>query len=251
MASYEKIIYDELKLHHITNSSKLVVPGQVQIRRDGRPLGRFSLNDVFDGDFANVKPLPPAEMSGLSRAVSIAYSVDGQVGVSGPAIGIGNAKADIKRKGAREIQITSTGGTIQEIDEGALNRALMSAKKRKDGPFQRNDKAVIIVAVASVSDFSIKLNGEGGARLAVDTDLAATVSISAGVDTTSSSESGLVIKYPEPIPFAARLWLVKEKLLGGFSISTPKGPLDILGSLESGASFTPDLGLRDREIDLD
>ena len=70
MADYERIMVQELGLHHVRTPHALLKSGQIQIRRTGAMLGRFTLEDVFEGDFSDLGLRPEARMADIERSSS-------------------------------------------------------------------------------------------------------------------------------------------------------------------------------------
>lgn len=251
MAKYEHIIREEFGLFHLKVPNSLVMPTQVQIRQRGRMLGRFTLEDVFEGDFDNLPIRPVGDFANLNRASSHAYEIDGDAKFTGPLAWLARVRGTLKTRGVREVQITSLNGQLHEVDEGELRRRISTSKARKDGPLGSAEVAAVIVAVASVTDFSIRFEDGLGARIAVDAELAEKVKVEAGVATKAEDTGGLEISHGEPIPFAARVWKVERGFIGrGVVVSTFKGAIDLLGDKSAiDPDFVEKLGIEYGAID--
>ncbi|WP_326522963.1 hypothetical protein [Sphingomonas sp.] len=252
MADYEKILLSELGMHHLRTPNELLVPGQVQIRRGNLPFGRFTLDDVFDGDFTGVSTGAPARMADIERTSSNAYAIDGSATLTGPLSWIARARGSIGATGAKHVQLTALTGEIVELDQGALQRALHGATARMEGPLDGDSVAVVVVAVASVKEFSVKFDDDRGASVALDASAAEGLTAELGLSAKSTSAGGLSFSLDKPVPFAARVWRVERKLLGRrLSIGTFRGPVELLGE---GVKLDPDfvaaVGLVEDAIDL-
>lgn len=253
MANYEKILLAELGLHHLRTPNELLTPGQVQIRRGNAPFGRFTLADVFDGDFTGVTIGAPARMADIERTSSNTYAIDGTAKLTGPFSWIGRAGGSIGAAGARHVRLTALTGEIVEADQGALQRALNAATARDDGPLDGSSVAVVVVAVASVKEFSVGFDNDRGASVALDAAAAEGVTAEIGLSAKSTSAGGLSFSLEKPVPFAARVWRVERKFLGRrLSVGTFRGSVELLGEgVELDPEFVVAVGLTDDAIDLE
>jgi hypothetical protein len=254
LANYEKILLNELGLHHLRTPNEVLVPGQVQIRRSGQPFGRFTLDDVFEGDFSGVAALPEARMADIERTSSNAYSLDATGDLTGPLSWIARARSKVEAAGARHVQLTAVTGTLTEIDQGALQRALNNAVVRSDGPMTKRDVAIVIIAVAKVKDFSVRFNDEKGGRVEISVDAAQGLIGEVGLSAAMNSSAGLTFSLEAPIPFAARVWRVERRLTGKrLNVGTFRGPVQLLGEQPDqvfDAEFAKAVGLTDGAIEL-
>jgi hypothetical protein len=252
MAKYEHILLEELGLFHLKVPNSLVVPAQVQVRRRGQMLGRFTLEDVFEGNFHNLPMRPVAALADLNRASSHAYEIDGDAKFTGPLAWLARVRGSLKARGVREVQITSLNGQLHEVDEGELRRRISSSKARKDGPLGSDEVAAVVVAVAMVTDFSIRFEDELGARVAVDAELAEKVKVEAGIAAKAEGAGGLEISHSEPIPFAVRIWKVERAIIGrGVVIGTFRGAIDLLGDkCTIDPDFVEKIGIEDGAVDF-
>lgn len=252
MADYERIMIQELGLHHAKNPNALLKPGQVQMRRSGAMFGRFKLDDVFEGDFSDLGLRPEARMANIERSSSDKYDLGATAKLTGPLGLLKSAQGSLEACGAKQVQITALDATLAEVDEGDLMRRLRGTKARRDGPLGSDDVAIVLVAVASVKDFSIRLDDGLGAKIEVGTEIANSVAAEASVDAEVSRARGLTISTKDPLPFAARVWRVERALLGrNLAIGTLRGPANLLGPKEGlDPEFVTKVGLVDGALDL-